>query len=151
MQKFDEMKVCKEDTDVRALFEGLHENATIICKNKKLVFTSESNCQTVCTDGAVLEQIIINLVSNAVRYAKNEIKLDCRCIDNHLFITVSDDGVGFSEDALKHAIEPYFTEESKSNGIHYGLGLSICNELIEKLGGRISLHNDGGAVISVEV
>ncbi len=151
MQKLDEMKVCKEDTDVRALFEELKENAAIICKDKKLVFSSESNCETVCTDDSVLEQIITNLVSNAVRYAKKEIRLDCRCIDNRLFITVSDDGNGFSEEALRLAMEPYYTEEEKNSGIHYGLGLSICRELIDKMGGEISLSNDNGARVSVEV
>ena len=151
MQKLDEMKVSKETTDVQLLFEELRENAMIICKKKKLTFTSESNCTAVCTDGAVLEQIITNIVSNAVRYAKNEIRLDCRCINDHLFITVSDDGPGFSEEALKHAIEPYYTEEGKNNSNHYGLGLSICKELTEKLGGKISLRNDNGATVSVEV
>ncbi len=151
MQKLDEMKVCKEDTDVHSLFESLKENATIICKDKTLTFTSESNCKTALTDAAVLEQIIANLVSNAVRYAKKEIRLDCRCTDGHLFITVSDDGKGFSEQALKHATEPYFTEYDKSDGVHYGLGLSICKELCEKLGGKISCGNDNGATVRVEV
>lgn len=151
MQKLDEMKVCKENTDVQLLFEALKENATIICKDKKLIYTNKSNRKTVFTDGAVLEQIITNLVSNAVRYARNEVKLDCRCIDGHLLITVADDGNGFSEEALKHATEPYFTEEDKNNGVHYGLGLSICTELCEKLDGKIRLYNDSGAVISVEI
>lgn len=151
MQKLDEMKVCKENTDVQLLFEALKENATIICKDKKLIYTNKSNRKTVFTDGAVLEQIITNLVSNAVRYARNEVKLDCRCIDGHLLITVADDGNGFSEEALKHATEPYFTEEDKNNGVHYGLGLSICTELCEKLDGKIRLYNDSGAVISIEI
>lgn len=151
MQKLDEMKVCKEDTDVQMLLEGLKENAMIICKDKKLIFTSESNCETACTDTAVLEQIITNLISNAVRYAKNEVRLDCKCIDGRFFITVSDDGDGFSEEALKHAMEPYFTEEDKNHGVHYGLGLAICKELCEKLQGKIRCHNDFGAVITVEI
>lgn len=70
MQKLDEMKICKEETDIQELFEFLRESAMMICKDKKLVFTKESNCKTAVTDGAVLEQIITNLVSNAVRYAK---------------------------------------------------------------------------------
>ncbi len=151
MQKLDEMKVCKEDTDVQSLVDSLRENAMIICKDKKLIFTNESNCKTAFTDGAVLEQIITNIISNAVRYSKNEVRLHCRCVDGHLFITVSDDGNGFSDEALKHATEPYFTEEDKNNGIHYGLGLAICKELCEKLGGKISLRNEDGATVVVEV
>ncbi len=151
MQKLDEMKVCWEETDIHTLFEALKENATIICRDKRLTFTSESNCKTVFTDGAVLEQIVTNLVSNAVRYAKNEIKLDCRCTDERIIITVSDDGNGFTDEALERASEPYFTEEDKTNGVHYGLGLAICRELCEKLDGKISFYNNNGAVVSVIV
>ena len=151
MQKLDEMKICKEETDIQELFEFLRESAMMICKDKKLVFTKESNCKTAVTDGAVLEQIITNLVSNAVRYAKNEVSLNCRCIDGHLFISVSDDGNGFTDEALKHASEPYFTEEDKNNGIHYGLGLAICTELCEKLGGKMSFGNNNGAIVTVEI
>ncbi len=151
MQKLDEMKVCKEDVDVKTLFEELKNNASIICKEKTLKFDSNGNCNTVYTDSAILEQIITNLVSNAVRYAKNEIRLDCSCVDGGIFITVSDDGKGFSQEALRHATEAYFTEEDKNEGIHYGLGLSICKELIEKLDGKMSLSNDSGAVVCVEI
>lgn len=151
MQKLDEIKVSREETDIHTLFEALKENATIICRDKTLTFTSESSSKTVLTDGAVLEQIVINLVSNAVRYAKKEIRLDCRCTDGHLFITVSDDGKGFSDEAILHASEAYFTEEDKTKGIHYGLGLAICRELCEKLEGKISFSNDNGAIVRVEV
>ena len=86
-----------------------------------------------------------------MRYADNEIKLDCRCTDGKMLITVSDDGAGFSDEALKHATEPYFTEEDKTDGAHYGLGLSICKALAEKLGGRLSLGNNCGAFVCVEI
>ncbi len=62
-----------------------------------------------------------------------------------------DDGNGFSEEALKYATEPYFTEEDKTKGVHYGLGLAICRELCEKLEGRISFGNDNGATVRVEI
>lgn len=151
MQKLDEMKICKQHIQVQSLFEELEESARMICKDKKLTFINESNCKTVFTDSEVLEQIIINLITNAVRYAADEVKLSCKCADSHLFIAVSDDGRGFSEDALKHATEPYFTEEDKTNGIHYGLGLAICRELCEKLGGKISCHNSSGATVTIEL
>ncbi len=151
MQRLDEMKICKEETEVMTLFESLRESALIICKDKRLVFINESDSKTVFTDSEMLEQIVTNLISNAVRYAEGEVRLECRCVGGQLFIVVSDDGKGFSDEALKHASEPYFTQEDKNNGIHYGLGLAICKELCEKLGGKISFHNDDGAVVSVEI
>lgn len=151
MQKLDEIKANKTDTDVQALFETFKENSAIICKDKKLIFTSETNCKTAYTDSEILEQIITNLLSNAVRYAKTQVRLDCRFKDGTFYITVSDDGKGFSENALKHVTEPYFTEENKADGVHYGLGLAICKELCDKLGGKISCFNSNGAVVKVEI
>ena len=151
MQKLDEMKVNKELTDVPSLFENLKENAAIICKDKKLIFASEADSKTAFIDSEILEQVITNLLSNAVRYAKSEVQLDCRLKNGVLHITVSDDGNGFSENALRHAAEPYFTEENKVDGVHYGLGLAICKELCDKLGGKMSCSNNSGAIVKVEI
>lgn len=151
MQKLDEIKINKEETEILLLFETLKENAEMICKEKTLIFTSESDSKTAFSDSSIIEQIITNIVSNAARYAKSEVCLDCKFLSGRLSITVSDDGEGFSEEALKHAIEPYFTEENKNQGVHYGLGLAICKALCEKLGGKISFYNDNGATVRVEV
>lgn len=151
MQKLDQMKIKKETTDVAVLFEALRENAEIICKDKHLVFNSETDNDTICTDSSVIEQITTNLFSNANRYAESEVHLFCRCSKDKLKITVSDDGKGFSEEALRYAFEPYYTEENKNQGIHYGLGLAICKTLCEKLGGEITCRNNGGAEVTVEI
>lgn len=45
MQKLDEMKICKEETDIQELFEFLRESAMMICKDKKLVFTKEATAK----------------------------------------------------------------------------------------------------------
>lgn len=150
MQKLDQMKIKKETTDVAVLFKALRENAEIICKDKHLVFNSETDNDTICTDSSVIEQITTNLLSNANRYAESEVHLFCRCSKDTLKITVSDDGKGFSEEALRYAFEPYYTEENKNQGIHYGLGLAICKTLCEKLGGEITCCNNGGAEVTVE-
>lgn len=75
----------------------------------------------------------------------------CNFSDGNFYITVSDDGNGFSENALRHAAEPYFTEENKADGVHYGLGLAICKELCNKLGGKMSCSNNNGAIVKVEI
>lgn len=151
MQKLDQIKIKKEVTDVSSLFEALKENAEIICKDKELVFSWESDSDTACTDSSVIEQIITNLVSNAYRYADNKVNLTCEYRDEKFLITVSDDGKGFSDEALRYAFEPYYTEENKNEGIHYGLGLAICKTLCKKLDGEIRCYNKNGAVVTVEI
>lgn len=151
MQKLDQIEIKKEPIDVNLLFHTLRETAEIICKDKELIFSSQSDSETIYTDSYVVEHIVSNLISNASRYAKSKVKLECICCDGKFSITVSDDGKGFSEKALRYALESYFTEENKNHGVHYGLGLSICKTLCNKCGGKITCRNDNGAVVSVEI
>ena len=151
MQKLDQIKIKKETTDVNKLFETLRENAQIICKNKELQFECKSDNEAAYTDSSVIEEIITNLLSNANRYAENIVKIKCEYYDGNFYITVSDDGRGFSEEALKYAFESYFTEENKNEGNHYGLGLSICKVLCKKLDGSISCRNNDGAEVMVKI
>ena len=151
MQKLDQLKVKNETADIKVLFETLRDSAEIICKDKKLIFLTETDSDIAYTDSSVIVQIITNLVSNANRYAESHINLECNYRNNKFLIRVSDDGKGFSEEALRHAFEPYYTEENKNQGVHYGLGLSICKTLCNKLGGQISCRNNNGAEVTVEI
>lgn len=150
MQKLDQIKINKEETEVSALFEFLKESSKIICKDKELIFSSNSDQKYAVTDSSVIERIVSNLVSNAVRYANSNVKVTCNYTDNHFEITVSDDGKGFSEESLRYALEPYYTEENKNQGVHYGLGLAICKTLTEKLGGSISCFNNNGGTVKIK-
>lgn len=89
------------------------------------------------------------MISNAARYARSRVDVTCRVCENRLTITVSDDGGGFTDTALKHALNPFFHEET-DGGTHFGLGLYICRILCEKCGGgvHISNHEKGAAVTS---
>lgn len=59
------------------------------------------------------------------------------------FMRVCDDGPGFSEEALQHATDKYYTEEQKTD--HIGYGLYIARVLLEKQQIRLTLTNRGGA------
>ncbi len=151
MQKLDQLKVNKEYVDVIELFEVLNATANIICKDKELVFSYKTDSETAYTDSSIIEQVITNLISNANRYASSKVNFECNYCQGHFKIKVSDDGKGFSDEALRYAFEPYFTEENKNQGVHYGLGLAICKTLCQKLDGNISCRNNGGAEITVEI
>ena len=80
-----------------------------------------------------------NLISNAVRYAKSAIKITYTCSKEGFYLTVSDDGCGFSKEALCKATNPYFTGENHRE--HFGLGLYICKILCEHHGGYLKIEN----------
>jgi two-component system sensor kinase FixL len=96
-------------------------------------------------DRVQLQQVVLNLIRNSVDSVAESgrpdgcIRVTVRHSDrpNHLEIGVSDNGVGIPTDRTDHLFQPLKT--SKKEGL--GLGLSICQAIIEAHGGRIWLHS----------
>jgi signal transduction histidine kinase len=85
--------------------------------------------------------ILRNLISNAIKFSKpnGEIKIIQEILDNETIITVSDQGIGISQEDINLIWNPLQTINSvgTSGEKGTGLGLSICKEFVEKQGGRI--------------
>ena len=73
---------------------------------------------------------------------------DCTLSGDVLKIVVKDDGNGFTEQALKNAVQPFFRDEREPDKLHFGLGLYICKIICEKCGGTLKIenHENGGKV-----
>ena len=101
----------------------------------------------VMADARALSRIADNLVANAARYARSEVRISLAWMNGELGLTVADDGPGFDEAALAHADEPFWGE-SKGGGGHLGLGLYVSRLLAEKHGGGLEVANGpgGGAI-----
>jgi signal transduction histidine kinase len=117
-------------------------------KNIKLTFQQEGlKYAQINVDEDKLRQVFINIVGNAIKYtAQGEVKIKLSNIENMLEIRISDTGVGMSEDERKHLFEKFYrirNDETKDiRGT--GLGLWITRELIEKMGGTISIESIKG-------
>jgi PAS domain S-box-containing protein len=90
-----------------------------------------------------LEQIIVNLLTNAVRYTPNggQIRLETKCQDGFLELLVSDTGVGLSEQDIQKIFEPFAQIGAPGQGL--GIGLTLVRQLVELHGGSISVTSDG--------
>jgi signal transduction histidine kinase len=95
-------------------------------------------------DAARMQQVLLNIFLNAADAMNQKGTLSVRA-SNGVVIEVRDQGPGFSEEALDHAGEPFFTTKGPSKGS--GLGLAVCQTLVKQQGGTLSLRNDGGAVV----
>lgn len=102
-------------------------------------------------DAAVVQQVVENLLSNAVRYTKTRVLVTLEMEGERLVVTVCDDGDGFlDEEAMRGALEPYTKEQGARGAGHLGMGLYIVNTLCARHGGETRVENGApGAKITV--
>ena len=112
------------------------------------------DCQShVLTDRQRLKQVLLNLVTNGIKYNVQGGSLTITCDDDgeHVTIAVSDTGIGFPEDAIDRLFVPFDRlgrEASEVEGT--GLGLSLCKGLVEAMGGTIEARpNPGGGSVFI--
>lgn len=140
--------------DMRSLFEPL-------AKEKNLLFTININSGTpevIITDKMRLEQIIKNLISNALKFTHSgSVTLDITPAetDGFLNLIVTDTGIGISKEKQQLIFEAFQQADGstrrKFGGT--GLGLSISRELVKLLGGEISITSESekGSVFTVTI
>ncbi len=135
--------------NVRELIDNVCEMLQPLADEKKLpmVVDYDSIPQQVVTDEFQLQQIIINLVSNAIRYTESgTISIQCHLLDNNQWsIAVSDTGIGITPENQIQIFQPYFRANSGNRSYlpdSTGLGLAIVSRLVKLLQGKIDVVSE---------
>lgn len=98
-------------------------------------------------DSKRIGQVLTNLIENAIKATppSGQITLTARMIDAHVRVSVTDTGVGIAEADIRKIFDPFYGRGARSMyGVHLGLGLSICQQIIEGHGGRIWVESEEG-------
>ena len=138
---------------VQIVIDSLEPSAQI--KGLELIVECDRAPVKVYTDSLRLQQIVTNLLSNAIRYTSaGSVTVTAYAVDDQQWaIAVQDTGRGIKEEDLARVFEPYFQagEEVEKLPGSSGLGLSIVNNLVHLLGGKIKLTSqvDRGSTFTV--
>lgn len=103
-------------------------------------------------DAILIEQVILNILENAVQHAKGMTMLSLKVTltNSKALFEIQDNGCGISENKLKTIFSGYLSEnkEPSDNKKNAGIGLSVCSSIIKAHGGNITAHNSkkGGSV-----
>jgi two-component system NtrC family sensor kinase len=103
-----------------------------------------SDLPIIASDQAQLQQVFFNLISNAIDAIGNEGAIDVRSarFDSEIHVSVKDNGPGIAKDQQRKVFDPFFT--TKASGKGTGLGLWVSYNIIEKMGGTITLDSEVG-------
>jgi two-component system NtrC family sensor kinase len=112
--------------------------------NIKVVTEMEKNLPDIPIDKGQLQQVILNIISNAEAAIKEVnrpgvITVATERSNNHVNILLSDNGCGIKKQIMPRIFDPFFTTKEIGKGT--GLGLSICYSIIVKHGGKISVKS----------
>ena len=147
------------------IIEGLNTIIRPQAKAKKQafeIFASPFACEHLLGDRLRINQILINILSNAVKYTQEGGRIELRVTEmprrvkdhSHIQFVVRDNGQGMSEEYLKVIFDPFTREDSRTRLIQgTGLGMAITKSLVDLMGGSIQVESvlDQGSTFTVEL
>ncbi len=126
------------DEQIRQIVLLLHnelanKNINIKLKLNKLPYFANEN---------LFHHVWLNIINNALKYAKSKITITSVKQENQYIIKIEDDGLGVNQETLKHIFEKYYQGENSSvSSMGNGLGLSIAQKIIHLHNGKIEAQS----------
>ena len=116
-------------------------------KNIRLNAIYGASRDIVSADGARLQQVVWNLLTNAIKFTPKggQVHVLIQRVNSHLELSVSDTGIGIPESYLPHVFDRFSQKDSSISRSFggLGLGLAICKQLVELHGGSIRAASGG--------
>jgi len=154
------MRIEKETVDLVRVFEDAIEILRPVAAQKNILFETSAPESSLTIDGDAMrfQQIITNLVQNAVKFTGEDGKVNVSLSRRGDFarLVVKDNGIGISEELLPFIFERFKQADSSTKRVFsgLGLGLTIVRNLVELHGGTITAESAGssrGATFVVEI
>lgn len=140
----EELIPCPVNDIVNGAITAVRDHAEL----QKLSITSHHSSSVVLADQQRLVQVVVNLLTNAIKYspANTAISVEQLDFDNETEIRVVDQGRGLPAHMHEKIFESYVQVKASDakRGSGTGLGLAICKQIVEKHGGRIGVESEEG-------
>ncbi len=135
------VKLKQQRFDVVSEIKNTIEALSSLFKSKKIQTVDNTNSPiNVEADRMLIKELIHNVISNAIKYTNGEgvVTFDTILNGDVVKVSIKDTGIGMSEEQLKHVFEEFYkVDDSRNDRSSTGLGLAICQSIIEKHGGSI--------------
>lgn len=150
MKRLEERPLQLIGTTIGTFGEQISSEAEILAKEagKTCIVIVEEQNRKVYVDTELVLEVVENLLSNAIRYAKSEAKVSIGSTETELVITVEDDGEGFTKD-VDTLTKAFYHSNPQDDLKHFGMGMYLSRIYCEKHGGTLLIgnHDQGGAAV----
>jgi len=127
------------------ILEVIREMEPMLKPQQRIDFHHQGDTP-IRTDRHLLKNILVNLVSNAIKFSRDNsvISISCNITEYYLTLSVKDNGIGIPEKDQYHLFERFFRAGNVANIQGTGLGLHIVSKYLELLQGNIEVESEVG-------
>jgi two-component system CheB/CheR fusion protein len=143
------IEIRKEDTDLRQVIDSAIEALSPVLQDRSIHVAIDIAPEMLAVRGDPdrLQQVIVNILTNAVRYSPSgrPVRLSAQVDDDMVVVRVKDEGRGIPQNMLSEIFE-LFVQASQGldrSGGGLGIGLTLVRKIVELHGGSITAHSDG--------
>ena len=133
------------DFSIADVLRELEAEFAPMAARKGLLLQMESAGEAAHSDPALVEQVLRNLISNAIKYTRDgSVTVRCRRAVDRVCIEIADTGVGIPADQIPYIYDEFYQVTASSNAQRdgYGLGLSIVLRIVQLLGAELSVKSE---------
>ena len=130
--------------NIKEMLETVCAEMQSLVKHGQHIHYTHSGEENVCLDPSLLRNVILNLLSNAMKFSpeKGIIEITSTTHEKEITITVKDSGIGISKLDQEHLFERFFRGTNAANIQGTGLGLHIVSKYIELMDGQITYSSE---------
>jgi len=149
IEKFDsgKQKLNLVSTDLRIIVLQAAESMEHLFKEKGVRFDIRMDLPDIELelDEDRIKQVLLNLLSNALKFAKSKVELTAYRQEASVVIKVMDDGLGIPKEEIPYLFDKFFQakNQTQKKPVGSGLGLAISKKIIEYHGGKINVEREG--------
>ncbi len=159
LSRFDsrKMEFNKQPFDVCAVMQSINMAMAIEAEKRQIALKYSPECESaqIVGDRSRIEQVIVNIVSNAVKYTPDggDVSMVCKKENGNVIISVKDTGIGIPKEDLPRIFERFYrVDKARSRQMGgTGLGLAIAKEIVDEHGGTIAIDSDVGVGTTVTI
>ena len=122
---------------------------------KNIEFELDLPEQTYTGQRSLLFQVWTNIISNAIKFSENgsTVTIKLESTEHHYKVYISDEGIGMTEEQLRHIFDKFYQADSSRQSQGNGLGLALCKEILDKCGGKIFVtsRQNAGSIFLIQL